>query len=395
VTLALANGHVDHDEYTHGIRSDCVRSAGPRRRGRRAVDDERKFRQRGQQAFAPRTATMGRTLRPLVTQYRLSRMDVNGSLEFLFAAGSRSWTAHRLAGQIAALRQSGLSCRDIACEIVHRFDPGDSRALGDALRDVCEQADRSGTSNAFHNPAHSRDVGVIWFNLALANNRLAAIGSSPSSLTSRDLLIGACAAFGHDIGHDGTANVMIAVGDDGVERSVRTPFRLETLAADRVCDIMHCRGATASDLSAVRAMILSTDIEGGHRALDLALGIDPDAPPEPIPHFASFSDPSVRLMAAILRDADIMPSAGLTLRDCDRYSRLIELELGLAPMSLGPVQTERFFGAILHRRFVSPPGQLFQSRLDALGAINRIRLADRDLQDLDLESTGRDMIASS
>jgi len=100
-------------------------------------------------------------------------------------------------------------------------------------------------------------------------------------------------------------------------------------------------------------------------------------------------------MAAILRDADIMPSAGLTLRDCDRYSRLIERELGLAPMSLGPTQTETFFGAVLHRRFVSPPGQLFQSRLDALGAINRIRLADKDLQDLDLESTGRDVVASS
>jgi len=142
-------------------------------------------------------------------------------------------------------------------------------------------------------------------------------------------------------------------------------------------------------------MILSTDIDDGYRLLDAALGISEQVPAEPYPHFARLSDPRVRLMAAMLRDADIMPSAGLTLRDFDRYSRLIEIERGLAHMSLGPVQAEKFFGDVLHERFVSPPGQLFQSRLDALSAINRIRLADRSLQNLDLESTGRDVVASN
>jgi hypothetical protein len=315
--------------------------------------------------------------------------------EFLFAAGSSSWTACRLAGQIASLRQSGLSCLDIAREIVDRLDSSELGTLGQALFDVCERADQSGTSNAFHNPDHSRNVGVIWFNLALANNRLAETGGSPCRLTTRELLVGACAAFAHDIDHDGTTNTAVAIGLDGIERNVRVPFRLETLAANRACDILSSHNADPLELSAVRAMILSTDIDDGYRLLDAALGISEQVPAEPYPHFARLSDPRVRLMAAMLRDADIMPSAGLTLRDFDRYSRLIEIERGLAHMSLGPVQAEKFFGDVLHERFVSPPGQLFQSRLDALSAINRIRLADRSLQNLDLESTGRDVVASN
>lgn len=320
-------------------------------------------------------------------------MDVNGTSGFLFAAGASSWSPSRLTRHIAIVRQAGLSCRDVGRDIVARLDAPELRTLGDALLDVCERAGRSGISNAFHNPDHSRDVGVIWFNLALANDHLVETGGSACRLTARELLLGACAAFGHDIGHDGTSNTVVASGRDGVERTTRIPFRLETLAADCVCDVLGSHGVDRCELAAVRAMILSTDVDDGHDALDAALATH--APPAPDPRFAAFSDPGVRLMAAILRDSDIMPSAGLTLRDFDRCSRLIEIELGQAPMSLGPVQAETFFGSVLRGRFVSPPGKLFQARLDAIGAINRVRLADRDLEQLDLESTGRDVVAPS
>jgi hypothetical protein len=238
-------------------------------------------------------------------------------------------------------------------------------------------------------------VGVIWFNLALANNRLAETGGSPHRLSDRELLVGACAAFAHDIGHDGTTNGAVAIGLDGAEHHVRVPFRLETLAANFACDILRSHNGGPLELSAVRAMILSTDVVDGYEALDAALGIGKTAPLNPNPDLAVLADTRVRLMAAMLRDADVMPSAGLTLRDFDRYSRLIEIELGLAPMSLGPVEAEKFFGAVLHGRFVSPAGQLFQPRLDALVAINKIRLADKALQILNLESTGRDVVASN
>ena len=275
------------------------------------------------------------------------------------------------------------------------LDASHIETLGRALFDVCEQAERSGTANAFHNPDHSRDVGVIWFNLALVNNRLAETGVSPCRLTDRELLVGACAAFAHDIGHDGAANTKVAIGLDGIEHDVRVPFRLETLAANCACNILRSYNADPLELSAVRAMILATDVNDGYHALDVALGINTQVPAAPNSHFAAFSDGKVRMMAAMLRDADVMPSAGLTLRDFDRYSRLIEAELGLAPKSLGPVQAEKFFCGVLRGRFVSRPGQLFQPRLDALMAINRIRLTDDSLQDFDLELTGRDVVAST
>ena len=283
------------------------------------------------------------------------------------------------------LRQSGLSCLDIARKIVDRLNTSEIGTLAAALCDICEQADRSGTSNAFHNPNHAREVGVIWFNLALANDRLAETGESPCRLTERELLIGACAAFAHDIGHDGATNTAVAIGLDGIKHNVRVPFRLETVAANCACDILRSQNTDPHEVSAVRAMILSTDINDGYHVLDAALGIGAQPPPEPNPNFAIFSDASVRLMAAMLRDADIMLSAGLTLQDFDRYSRLIEIELGLAPISLGPTEAEKFFRAVLKGRFVSQAGQLFQPRLDALIAINSIRLADKNLQNFDLE----------
>jgi hypothetical protein len=44
---------------------------------------------------------------------------------------------------------------------------------------------------------------------------------------------------------------------------------------------------------------------------------------------------------------------------------------------------------VLGGRFISPPGKLFQARLDALRALNRLRLCDVDERDLDLDSAAR------
>ncbi len=305
---------------------------------------------------------------------------------FLFEASSSRWAPGHLRRQVTLLRQSGLSCHDIAGEILAKLGTG-TVPLDGALLAIAAEADRSGTRNAFHNPDHARDVGVVWLNLALACNRLAAAGKAPCTLSDRELALGVGAAFGHDIGHDGTSNYVAAPGPDGVERSVRIPFRLETVAADRVCDILLSHGADPSDIAAARAMILSTDVEDGHRAVAAAVAGGTDEPPGA--GFAAFAVPAVRLMAAILRDADVIPSAGLSPRDYDRQTKLFEAERRIPGAGLGPTGAEDFLGGVLGGRFISPPGKLFQARLDALRALNGLRLCEAEERDLDLESAAR------
>jgi len=312
---------------------------------------------------------------------------------YLFEASSSEWGPSHLARLLAVLRESRASCGEVARAIVDRFAAGTSPLRGSLLA-IADAADRSGTNNAFHNSGHSRDVGTIWFNLALANNRLAAANEAPCGLTTSELLLGACAAFGHDIGHDGTSNNVTTIGADGAERTVRVPFRLETMAAERVCEILHFHGAGSAELEAARAVILATDIVDGHRALEAALEMNVGAAREPPGSFEAFKIPAVRLIAAILRDADLMPSSGLTAREYDRYTALFEAEAGVPRHSLGPSDAEGFFDGVLCGRFLSPPGRLFQSRLDALRALNRIRLSDKGLQGVGLESVGRDLTAA-
>jgi hypothetical protein len=292
----------------------------------------------------------------------------------LLEAGSSDWTPDHLTRLMAIVSRSGLSCGDVARSIVGRFDAGAS-GLRNALVAIADRADRSGTANAFHNPQHSRDVGVIWVNLALANNGLAQSGEAPRRLSDHELMLGVCAAFGHDIGHDGTTNNATTAGPDGVARSERIAFRLETVAADCVSGILHAQGADQADIAAVRAAILATDVVDGYAALEAALArFEAGGTTRPNGDFAAFDDPAVTLIAAILRDADVMPSAGLSAREYDRNTALLEVELGLPRHAIGAAGAEEFFGCVLGGRFLSPPGKLFQPRLDALRALNKLRL---------------------
>jgi hypothetical protein len=317
----------------------------------------------------------------------MTSLRANDPRERLLDAGSPSWTPDHLAQLIVALNDQAVSCGDVARSMVEQLEAS-APSLRAAMVTIADCADRSGETNAFHNPQHSRDVGVIWLSLALANNRLALAGAAPRRLSDRELLLGMCAAFGHDLRHDGTSNTVATAGQDGVERTTRVAFRLERLAADCVCEALQCHGADAAEVAAVRAAVLTTDIVDGYAVLDAALspaGLGHDSGPD----FAPLRDPAVALLAVILRDADVLPSAGLTAREYDRNTALLEAELGIPHHSLGPAGTEEFFGRVLRGRFLSPPGKLFQSRLDALRTLNNVRLRRQDLRTASLESVDR------
>ncbi len=219
-------------------------------------------------------------------------------------------------------------------------------------------------NNQFHNADHSREVlgNAIW--LSRANAVLA--GATPGALklpadaVARLLL----AAMMHDIGHDGTTNAVPAA--DGTESYV--PFRLE----DRAFELMHPSlqraGIAPAAIAALQVMLRATDprARAGVRVLtDAALyGTPPGAAPSAfVDHLR---DPELALATALLCDADLMSSVGLTYAYYQRQSAALAAERG-APIA--PAETRDFFTKVVGNGFSSAAGK----RLDA--NLMRIRAA--------------------
>ena len=302
--------------------------------------------------------------------------------------GSR-WGAAELSRLLADVRAAGRTCVAVCESILPALTHGPENALAEALLSVAASADRSGAANVFHNSAHLCDVGLIWINLAVLNNRLP---SPPKwcDLDEQTVLLGACAAFGHDIGHDGRGS-HVASGPSG--RATHDSFRMESRTADIVAHILRQHGVGEPHIVAARAIILATDIVDGYAVLESCLAARfEQARRSPIREFAAFEHPATLLSAVILRDADILQSAGLTARDHDQQTAALERELGM-PTPFTPEETEQFFGQVLGGRFLSPPGRQFQSHLDALRALNRHRMADDRLRALTLDAVEKKLAA--
>ena len=275
------------------------------------------------------------------------------------------------------LRETDSGCRAVARVIACCFRDCGETALLRALDGIAAAADRSGAANAYHNPDHSRAVAVSWLNLALIHNDLAAQGRA-AALGAHAFLLGCCAAFGHDLCHDGTSNE--AVTAKGARMVV--PFRLESIAAAAVLEQFASAGVAGLDADAVRCAILCTDVVHGYPHLEAALaGVDQPAP------FSALRDRTCVAIAALLRDADLLQSAGLRPADHDRSTRAVLAERGLAAALSLHQTAEILFGKVLKGRFVSQAGQVFQPNLDRLRALNALRLqspghAAADLADL-------------
>jgi hypothetical protein len=289
--------------------------------------------------------------------------------------------ARSLSRFLAGLRIRGTSCGQACAELVRHLDPRGADPLSTALIEIAAAADASGLDNSYHNPQHFLEVGLLWLNLAVAEDRARTAAGKPPLFSPHVLLLGCCAAFGHDVLHDGGAND--AVGLDGMV--TREAFRLELRSAETCAGILRKHAASEEDIAAIRCLILVTDPQDGYDALEEALqGRDASAIR---PEFTALTDPLLREMAAILRDADILPSAGLTPEDHDRTGEALEEELGLAPPGLGPAGTAHFLGVRLRGRFLSEAGRAFNPQLAALIGLNLLRiatpaLAGRKLADL-------------
>ena len=119
----------------------------------------------------------------------------------------------------------------------------------------------------------------------------------------------------------------------------------------------------------VTAAILATDTADGHAALRRqAHGPMQTLASDLHPGLAALADPVCWLIAAMLHDADLMASAGLSAAEYDYQAALIAEERGDAPGTTAAA-AERFFGLIARDGFYSPAGAAFTPCFHALRAL--------------------------
>ncbi len=264
----------------------------------------------------------------------------------------------------ARLRSSGCSCGEVGAAFLKRLGIGAEAKLARSLAGVCRDADASGLANPYHSPSHSREVAVDWFCLALLQNALADRDPIRRRLSPEQMVLGLCAAFGHDVGHDGCGNQ----GPDGCYRA----FHLERIAACLVGRRLIEAGLAPAQAEIVRCAILITDPRAGYAALEQALRGEPVGR-DVCPEFGALETPAAQLTCAMLRDADLMPSAGMTPADHDERTREMRSEQGRDQGSATPAESDAFLSGLVGGRFLSPAGAAFQADLDRLLTANAAR----------------------
>jgi len=262
-----------------------------------------------------------------------------------------------LSRRLAELHAASMSCAQ-AAQALLAFWPIPA-AFGRACLQMAALADGSGRALAYHNPAHTLNVAAGWANLAMLHGLIAARDTALTPLGPPDLALGLIAAFGHDMGHDGLGNT----------RPAAHPFRLEIIAARAAAGVMRGCGLAQAAIDCVTAAILCTEPEHGFAALTRArLGQDITGSGE---FNGGLERPAAYVIAALLRDADLLASAALTAADHDRQSRLLGDEIG-ADLCV-PGSAERLFRRALQENFSTPAGALFRPQLQRLLAANARR----------------------
>jgi hypothetical protein len=219
-------------------------------------------------------------------------------------------------------------------------------------------------ANPYHNLHHTREVlaNTIWLlqaNAALAAEHVPGAAPITPPTAARQLL----AATMHELGHDGTTNAATAATGRRY-----MPFRLE----DRTFDLMRsvlCRaGIDADAIADLHVMIRATDPRSRPdvRAMTdhILFGM-----PMPIGVCHEFAErlcnPRLALATALLCDADVMSSAGLTRDYHARMSALLAAEHG---KPADHAETRDFFDLVVGNGFASAAGRRLNGNLCCIRA---------------------------
>jgi hypothetical protein len=174
-------------------------------------------------------------------------------------------------------------------------------------------------NNAYHDNSHFREVTAVMTRLLNANDELAEKGvTGAQKLNADDIAKCLAAAAAHDLMHDGLGNTV-----DGQHE----PYRLENKSIGAAEPLLKLAGMAPADMEDMRVMIRVTDISGKpspHSLLRQAVsGQDVTLPPE----LAALKDnPKLAVMASLMSDADLGPSAATDYKFSRKMTGLVSKE---------------------------------------------------------------------
>lgn len=229
------------------------------------------------------------------------------------------------------------------------------RVAARPLAEAIEARDQPVPFNPYHNAHHTLEVLLNAHYLACRNDRVA----KRIRLTRREYGILCLAALIHDFEHDGTMN--------GAQR-----FRLERHSADLAAPYFVAAGIDAEDRAAIDVIVLATDPAGPNLYMKALHGqaFCDGPPPDPAlvyPELAPLAeDHRLLRLAALLNDADLLSSAGLSVDYAAKQSAKLGAEGG---RTLDCADMLRFLGHIVGGSFTTKAGRFFNLNMFLIKAM--------------------------
>lgn len=204
--------------------------------------------------------------------------------------------------------------------------------------------------NSYHNTAHFREVMAMAIRLCATHRQVNA--DSRLDLSADDIVLLILAAAIHDFGHDGQGNFV-----DGHHY----PSRLELRAVDYAMPFLIAAGMTVDQGERLTAMVLATDVSHSptHESPSAVLRAIYHAHMRnlPMPDCDMLLSPLVEdyktaLMALLLGEADIAPSAGLSYDFSVQTTVMVAAESTVLQPSAATLHG--FMDHICHGQYLSP-----------------------------------------
>jgi hypothetical protein len=228
-----------------------------------------------------------------------------------------------------------------------------------------------GLLDGYHNIQHYIEVLLNTVHLILRNDAGAHDGIVFTAFEKQRLLF---AALSHDFHYHRLS--------DEERRDGPVPFQLEEYAFVEARNYMIRHGVDETSIREVEIMILTTDVGPASKAGSFLCaahlhlfegGPKPEVTPVLERVAVVLAQPRLARMAAILRDADVLSSAGLNWE----YLQLQNAKLGAETgASRGSRETRNFLRFIVHDRFTTEAARFFQPNLEAIKQQAETALAD-------------------
>lgn len=196
-------------------------------------------------------------------------------------------------------------------EIARRLAPAADPVLERGCAAMAEMIDADAAHfdrNGYHNRQHFCEVALTAYFLCELGR-----------LSGREVQCILLAALVHDVVHDGQPHA---------------PFQLERASVERVVPLLAAHGVDSGTRSRIAVLVLATDTALGTRYLGAVRafqrgGALAPRPPAAAPELrALLDDRALAESAAVLCEADILPSVGLTPEHAMRVQERLAVEWG-------------------------------------------------------------------